>query len=211
MMRTDPQRTRRVFLTAAGSALALFVMVQLWMAVAEQGPEARARALMPTVGAQWLDEPLPPALAQMPLELPPGSNGLTMTTLAQVPEDTLVFLNLWATWCEPCVRELPSMLKLGRELRSQHFLMLAVSYDETWEPVTRWFKKHMRGLPTELMLARDPHADDEAKTLRLALGTRKLPETYVIRNGRVLARFVNARDWVEPAMIEYFKRMLEAR
>jgi thiol-disulfide isomerase/thioredoxin len=210
-MEQDMTRGRRVFLWTATGAMGLFVCAQLWMAIAERGPEARARALMPTVGAQWLDEPLPEALAQMPLERVPGGTDQGPIFLGSVPGDTLVFLNLWATWCEPCVRELPSMLKLGRELRSRHFLMLAVSYDEQWATVTAFFRRVLGGMPRELTLARDPHADSEEKTLRVALGTRKLPETYVIRNGRILARFVNERDWVEPAMVEYFKRLLEAR
>ena len=65
------------------------------------------------------------------------------------------------------------------------------------------------GLPREIDLAIDPRGE-EAGSLRLKFGTQKLPETYVIVDGQVLARFVNERDWTEPAMVEYFQRLLES-
>ncbi|MEC9070974.1 MAG: TlpA disulfide reductase family protein [Myxococcota bacterium] len=202
---------RQAFVLFAGVCLGLYMLVQMWLAIDARGPAARARSLMPTVGAQVIDEPLPSEVANMVLELPPSGGTTKTMRLADLPDDTLLFLNFWATWCEPCVREIPSMLKLGREIQSPRFMMLAVSYDETWEPVTRWFNQQVGGLPREMTLARDPLADDEPKTMRFALGTRKLPETYVIRGGRIIARFVNARDWVEPTMLEYFRRLLEVR
>jgi thiol-disulfide isomerase/thioredoxin len=210
MSEVSPHR-RQTFVILAGVCLALYILGQLWLAIESRGPAARARSLMPTVGAQVIDEPLPPEVANMVLELPPVGGTSETMRLADLPDDTLVFLNFWATWCEPCVREIPSMLRLGREIQSPRFLMLAVSYDETWEPVTRWFNQQVGGLPREMSLARDPNASDEPLSMRFALGTRKLPETYVIRGGRVIARFVNARDWVEPTMVEYFRRLLEAR
>jgi hypothetical protein len=68
----------------------------------------------------------------------------------------------------------------------------------------------MGGLPKELILARDPVGENPG-SLRLAMGTEKLPETWVIRNGQILSRFVNERDWMDPAIVEYFERLLEAR
>ncbi len=68
----------------------------------------------------------------------------------------------------------------------------------------------MGGVPRELRLARDP-ITEESGMLRTSFGTYKLPETYVIRNGRVLARFVNARRWTDDTIVEYFERLLEVR
>ena len=61
-----------------------------------------------------------------------------------------------------------------------------------------------------MILTRDPVGENPG-SLRLKLGTEKLPETWVIRDGQLLARFVNERDWMDPAIVEYFKRLLEAR
>ena len=102
------------------------------------------------------------------------------------------------------------MLQLSRELRSTRFSMVAVSYDEDWKTVQDFFRGFLGGLPKEMTLTRDPIGENPG-SLRLSLGTEKLPETWVIRDGQLLARFVNERDWMDPAIVEYFKRLLEAR
>lgn len=205
-MSASPDRIRRVFVGLAGLALGLFVLVQVWQAIERRGPAARVRELMPVVGAQAIDRPLTLEMATWPLEPPPGEKGSLM--LSSFPPDTLVFLNFWATWCEPCVREIPSMIRLRREIGSPRFAMVAVSYDESWEDLTEFFRRFTGGLPREIGLARDP-AVNEAEMLRTAFGTKKIPETWVVRNGRILARFVNARDWMDPTIVEYFQRLLE--
>ena len=198
--------TRSRYVLVATVVVACCILVSLWQAVDARGPLARARALMPSIGAQKVDRPIPKAVAEMPLELPGGKS----IRLMDLPPDRLVFLNLWATWCEPCVREIPSMLELSRELRSSNFSMVAVSYDERWKTVQDFFRGFLGGLPKEMILARDPVGENPG-SMRLMLGTEKLPETWVIRDGRILARFVNERDWMDPAIVEYFKRLLEAR
>jgi thiol-disulfide isomerase/thioredoxin len=136
-----------------------------------------------------------------------------MLSLAQyqpagLPADGIVFLNFWATWCEPCVRELPSMISLKRRMRGRPFAMLAVSYDSDWPAIAKFFDSVFGGTPQELDVVRDPATADQS-TLRWAFGTEKIPETYILRDGRVLARFVNARDWASPEIIEYFERLTD--
>ena len=109
--------TRSRYVLVATLVVASCILVSLWQAVDARGPLARARGLMPSIGAQKVDRPLPKAVAEMRLDLPDGKN----IRLMDLPPDRLVFLNLWATWCEPCVREIPSMLQLSRELRSSRF------------------------------------------------------------------------------------------
>ena len=197
--------TRSRFVLVAAVIVATFILLSLWHAIDARGPMARARGLMPTIGAQKIERPLPAEVAQMELELPDGER----IKLADLPPDRLVFLNLWATWCEPCVREIPSMLRLSREIKNPRFSMVAVSYDEEWKAVTSFFRSFLGGLPKELVLARDP-VGENPNSLRLRLGTEKLPETWVIRDGQLLSRFVNERDWMDPAIVEYFERLLEA-
>lgn len=52
------------------------------------------------------------------------------------PNDTLYLINYWATWCMPCVKELPEFIKLEQEMLGQQFKMILVSLD---------FPKHMEG------------------------------------------------------------------
>jgi thiol-disulfide isomerase/thioredoxin len=200
---------RRAFVAGAGFVLGLALLVGIWVAIDSGGPAGRVKELMPVIDAWDLDAPLPDHLAQYPLEPPPGAaGGRDAVRLADYPRDTLIFLNLWATWCEPCVREIPSMIQLHRELGDERFRMLAVSYDESWSDLTAFFSQFPDGVPHELDLARDP-AKVESQMLRVGFGTDKIPETYIIRNGVVLSRFINERNWMDPAIVEYFQRLLE--
>ena len=196
------------FVRFAASALAIFVLFQLWATVASRGPEARVRELMPAVGAELVDRPLNPEQLDYLLTRPVGSSDAALR-LKDFEPGQIIFLNFWATWCEPCVREMPSMLALKRTLGDRRFAMVAVSYDESDAELLTFFRRFTGGLPREIMVARDPVGDD-AGNLRLSFGTQKLPETYVIRDGQILARFVNERDWTDPAMVEYFQRLLES-
>ena len=205
-----PDRTARTFVGFAVAILACFVLLQLWSAVAARGPERRVRELMPAVGAQSVDLQLTAAQLDHVLQTQPGK-GQTRSGVATVrdyAEGKLLILNFWATWCEPCVRELPSMLGLRRTLADSRVRLVGVSYDDGWNTLLTFFRQMVGGMPREMDVAIDP-IGEEAGSLRLAFGTRKLPETYVIVDGRVLARFVNERDWTDPAMVEYFQRLLE--
>jgi thiol-disulfide isomerase/thioredoxin len=102
----------------------------------------------------------------------------------------LVFLNFWATWCPPCVDEMPSMEQLAQRFRDKEFAMVAVSVDDKDDDVRRFFPKG-----TAMTVLRDPQ-----KEISRRYGTEKYPETYLIDgNGRILYHFINKRDWNHPA------------
>lgn len=56
------------------------------------------------------------------------------------------------------------------------------------------------------MLLRETSTND-ARTLRETFGTTQIPDSYVIWDGRVIARFVNSREWTDPAIIDYFEKL----
>src|SRR5262245_27004586 len=62
----------------------------------------------------------------------------------------LVFLNFWATWCPPCVDEMPAMELVNRAFKDRKFQMIAVSVDTDWEKVFDFYKKHNLTLPSYL-------------------------------------------------------------
>lgn len=213
-MSEHPQQRERVarhFGWTVVVLLTLFVLGQIWLAIEARGPERRVRELMPAVGAQSVNLPLSAAQLDYPLQAPPrrGGAGGGTTNLRHYATSKLLILNFWATWCEPCVRELPSMLELRRTLADSRVNMVGVSYDDGWKTLLSFFRNMVGGMPREIDLAIDPKGED-AGSLRLSFGTRKLPETYVIVDGHVVARFVNERDWMDPAMVEYFQRLLES-
>jgi peroxiredoxin len=99
----------------------------------------------------------------------------------------VVLLNFWATWCKPCEDEMPAMQRLHQALAGTDFVLLAVSTDETREPVEA-FRKRL-GLDFPILL-------DPGKEVSVAYQTYRYPESYLIgRDGKILARYIGPRDW----------------
>lgn len=106
------------------------------------------------------------------------------------------------------------MMQLRENLADRRFIMVAVSYDDGWADIRGFFSRGMGQMPlaAQLVVLRDPAGqEDGVPSLRQTFGTDKLPDTYVLYNGRIIARFVNARDWIEPAIVDYFRQLAPAR
>jgi len=105
----------------------------------------------------------------------------------------VVLLNLWATWCAPCIEELPSLLELHK--RMPDLAIVAVSMDQDPDVYQRFLVKHHIDLTT----IRDP--DQKINAL---YGTAQIPETYVIdKNGILRRKFVSSQDWTSPEIMSY--------
>lgn len=99
----------------------------------------------------------------------------------------VVFLNFWATWCPPCVEEMPSMERLFNKLQSEpNFTMVAISVDKQWDEVRRFFRAYRPGF--EILL-------DPDSSIASSYGSSVYPESYVIVDGRVRAFIEGPRDW----------------
>ena len=62
----------------------------------------------------------------------------------------LVFLNFWATYCVPCIDEMPSMHTLNQRFKDRPFQMLAVSVDTNWKAIDAFYQKYGIDVPTVL-------------------------------------------------------------
>ena len=115
----------------------------------------------------------------------------------------LVLLNIWATWCAPCVAEMPSMQKLYQELKDEGFLILAVSLDESGvEAVKPFVEKHKLAFPVLL------DTKGEIKSLYQITG---IPESFIIdQSGTIVEKIVGPRDWATSGAIRYFRNFLQA-
>lgn len=112
----------------------------------------------------------------------------------------VVLLNFWATWCPPCVQEMPSLNNTYEELRNDGFVVLGVSVDEDQEQYSRFLRNAGVTFPT----ARDPE-----RAVSSRYGTLKYPESYLIsRDGRVLRKYVGAEDWSRPEIANYLRSVL---
>lgn len=75
-------------------------------------------------------------------------------------EDTVYLINFWATWCKPCVEELPAFLRLEKELKDKPFKMILVSLDFSTQ-IDRRVKPFLekQEITTEVLLLDDPDAN----------------------------------------------------
>ena len=113
-----------------------------------------------------------------------------------------VVLNLWATWCPPCVAEMPALDALARELRAARVAVLALSSDRGGAAVVERFYRE-RGI-RELAVLLDPRGEATR-----GLGARGLPTTLVIdRKGRERLRVEGPADWAAPASVGVIRELV---
>jgi peroxiredoxin len=137
-------------------------------------------------------DPLPPALRDgTPPDFSlPDATGNTVTLSGQKGHP--VMLNFWATWCPPCVEEMPALEDLARRIDGTDLRLLAVSVDDEWDQIRRFFPK---GSKIGVLL-------DKSHDIPKKFGTDKYPETFLIdAAGRLRYYFINKRDWSRPETI----------
>ena len=112
----------------------------------------------------------------------------------------VVVLNYWATWCPPCIYEMPSLNTLYERYRGQGFIVLGISVDEDQEQYESFLNQSNISFPT----VRDPERSISAR-----YGTLKYPESYLIsRDGRVLRKYMGPEDWIQPEIVNYLGSVL---
>jgi peroxiredoxin len=116
----------------------------------------------------------------------------------------VVMVHFWATWCPPCVEELPTLATLHEQLKGSDFEMLAVSVDEGGAAaVDSFLRKNGLNLPVFL---------DPGGSVSGLYGTYKFPETYIVdRRGEVRYKIIGARDWRDPEALRMLRELIAAR
>lgn len=124
------------------------------------------------------------------------SDGLTTVHLASY-RGRVVLLNFWATWCPPCVQEMPGLVELHHE--RPDLAILAVSIDEDPDAYANFLiRRHV-----DLITVRDP--TEKAAHLYHSEGW---PETYIIdRNGIIRRKIVGDPDWSNPEIRAYLNSL----
>jgi cytochrome c biogenesis protein CcmG/thiol:disulfide interchange protein DsbE len=111
----------------------------------------------------------------------------------------IVLVNFWATWCPPCVEELPSLMNLQERMKGRGIVVVGVSIDVDGDAYHRFLKLHNINFVT----VRDP----EQKVSRM-YGTSGWPETYIIdRQGVLRRKFVGPVDWNAPDIVEFLGKL----
>ncbi len=112
----------------------------------------------------------------------------------------LLVVNFWATWCPPCVEEMPSLEEFHKRLAPAGVVVLGISVDRN----ERAYRAFLERAGVTFATARDPEA-----RISSAYGTYKYPETYIIdRNGKVVIKHIGPRDWTDEQLIRNVRALL---
>ena len=122
-----------------------------------------------------------------------GSESLDLNHL----RGKVVVLNLWATWCAPCVEELPSLLDLSK--RMPGLAVVAVSTDQDSQIYQHFLVQHHVSVTT---------VRDAGQRINALYGTVQIPETYIIdKHGIIRRKFIGAQDWTSTEIASYLRKL----
>lgn len=152
------------------------------------------------------------ALAANAAELKPANTAAKPLALKTLDGEThdlakyrgkVVLVNFWATWCEPCRDEMPSIEKLREKFAGHPFEVLAVNVDEPEQRVRNFLEK----MPLNFTVLLDP-----GKAVTKNWNARILPASFLIgRDGRVRYSVVGELDWSAQANVKIVGSLLNAR
>lgn len=113
-----------------------------------------------------------------------------------------LIVNFWASWCGPCVEEVPSLVKLSKELGGD-LRILAVSGDATLHDIEVFLKSFpdFKKDGIEIVF-------DEGLKISKQFNVSRLPESYIFNGeGKMVRKVVGSINWATPDAIEYLKNL----
>ncbi|MBF0287970.1 MAG: TlpA family protein disulfide reductase [SAR324 cluster bacterium] len=116
-------------------------------------------------------------------------------------QNKFILLNFWATWCMPCLKELPDMERLHQKLGKKGLIVLAIAMGESKQTVKKFLKRH----PLTFPIIADP--DMEISQL---YGVNNLPITFLIdQDQTIIGRALGPRKWDNPDLVEFFRKKIK--
>ena len=112
-----------------------------------------------------------------------------------------VLLNFWATWCYPCLKEMPDLQKAYKSMGKEKLVILAVAMGENVEKINRFSKKNSFTFPL---------LSDENMEITKLYNVKNIPVTYLIDpEGIILGRALGIRDWSSHELMDFIRSRLE--
>jgi cytochrome c biogenesis protein CcmG/thiol:disulfide interchange protein DsbE len=109
----------------------------------------------------------------------------------------VVVLNFWASWCAPCIEEMPSLEQLHHELPQVD--IIAVASDEEFSAYRSYVLQHRIDLTTVF---------DQDQTSNALYGSFRFPETYIIdKQGFVRRKLIGPQDFTSPDFMNYLREL----
>jgi thiol-disulfide isomerase/thioredoxin len=118
-------------------------------------------------------------------------------------KDHVIILNFWASWCDPCVEEFPSLLSLLDEFKGK-VKLLAISADTELDDMNNFLKAFKANSPHLVVMW------DKNQEVAKKFGTSVLPESYILGyNNKFYKKVAGVEDWSKPYVREYFKSLVD--
>ena len=115
-------------------------------------------------------------------------------TSIQAFRGKLLVLNVWATWCPPCRREMPSLERLSKNADNKRIVVAGIATDQSVNAVREFVAKY--GITFRIFT-------DTPGNVANTLDVRVYPETLLIApDGKIAHRISGERDWDSPAMLK---------
>jgi cytochrome c biogenesis protein CcmG/thiol:disulfide interchange protein DsbE len=111
----------------------------------------------------------------------------------------VLVLNFWATWCAPCIEEIPSLNAMQKRFAKSGVVVLAISIDKN----SQKYHAFLDRIHVSFDTARDP-----AASISERYGTFQYPETYIIKDGKIMRKFARAEDWTSDDLTRYIQSLL---
>jgi len=112
----------------------------------------------------------------------------------------VIVLNFWATWCAPCVEEMPSLNRLHQQIAPLGAMVLGVSVDDNPQAFENFLREHQITFPNH----RDPD-----RAIPASYGTAMYPETYIIgKDGRIARKIIGPQQWDKSEWLGYIKELI---
>jgi cytochrome c biogenesis protein CcmG/thiol:disulfide interchange protein DsbE len=148
--------------------------------------KARAGKVLPLEAALKELDLIRPARAKLAEDFTLATSGGGKVRL-QEHRGKVVMVNFWATWCPPCLEEMPAMERLYRQQKDGGFTLIAVSVDADPKKVTPFVTAHKLTFPIGL----DPRME-----MANSYGVRALPSSFIVaRDGSLAALAIGPRAW----------------
>mgnify|MGYP000431930219 FL=1 len=130
----------------------------------------------------------------------PGLDG-KMVSLSDY-RGKVVLVNIWATWCPPCVDEMPSMEKLYRKFKGENFEIIAVSIDEPGPKAVAPFMEKT-GLTFPALI-------DSKGAIKPVYRITGIPESFIIdKQGILIKKIVGPVDWASPKVFRFISSLIQ--
>lgn len=109
--------------------------------------------------------------------------------------DKTVFLNFWASWCKPCIQEMPSIRNAQARLKDTNYVFAIVSDDNPMK-IVNFQRKY-----------KYPFMHLYSPVSKKDFGVNMLPHTYILKNGMIMAVYEGTYDWSAQVRIDELREM----